>query len=78
MDNFVARKFGNVYHVDDGHLDIVGKVDVHKKTAIRYQWKLQDIIFVSDLKRNLIFLCQLNSIGYITIFGDCSWKIVQG
>ena len=76
MYDYVARKFGKGCLVDDEHLDIMGKGDVHIKTINGFQWKLHDVKYVPSFKKNLISIDQLD-IGYINIFGNCSWKIVK-
>ena len=63
LQNYVVRDFGKVYLGDDEPCNIVGKGDVEIKTQ-GFKWCLKDVRHVSKLKRNLISVGQLGSIGY--------------
>ena len=39
---------------------------------------MEDARYISGIKKNLIFVGQLDSTGYATEFGKGSWKIVKG
>ncbi|PKA64489.1 Retrovirus-related Pol polyprotein from transposon TNT 1-94 [Apostasia shenzhenica] len=71
-------KFGKVYLADDEPLEIAGKGDVQIRTWNGSIWRLHDIRYIPGLKRNFISIGQLDSIGYKTIFGNSSWRIVKG
>jgi len=78
LHNYVAGNFGKVYLADDEPLDIMGKGEVHIKTAQGMLWKLQNVRHVPGLKKNLISMGQIDGEGYTTVFGDGSWKITKG
>jgi len=77
MYNFFVVKFEKIYLANDEHLDIMEKCEIHIKSTSGYQWKLHDIKYVPELKRNIISISQLEIMRYKTIFGDSSWKIVK-
>ncbi|PKA47260.1 Retrovirus-related Pol polyprotein from transposon TNT 1-94 [Apostasia shenzhenica] len=45
---------------------------------INFDDKLHNVKYIPGLKHNLISIGQLDSIGYKTIFGNSSWRIVNG
>ena len=76
--NFKSGNFEKVYLADNKDLEIKGKEDVCIKTPAGNQWTLNDVRYIPGLKRNLISISQLNSIGYATKLGKGSWKIMKG
>ena len=68
MLNYTVRDFGKIYLIDDGILNVVGKGDVHIKMLNQLVWKLKNVRYVSDLKRNLISFGQWDAEGYIMTF----------
>ena len=78
LHSYVAEKYGKVYLADNEPLEITGKGEVHTRTANETQWKLQEVRHVPGLKRNLIFMSQIDSAGYTTVFGGGSWKVIKG
>ena len=76
--NFKSGNFGKVYLADNKVLEIEGKGDVCIKTTSGKQWTLEDVRYIPGIKKNLIFVGQLDSTGYATEFGKVSWKIVKG
>ena len=67
-----------MYLADNKILEIEGKEDVSIQTRAGNQWTLQDVRYISGLKKNLISIGQLNSTGYTAEFGKSSWKVVKG
>uniref|UniRef100_A0A803LDU0 Retrovirus-related Pol polyprotein from transposon TNT 1-94-like beta-barrel domain-containing protein n=1 Tax=Chenopodium quinoa TaxID=63459 RepID=A0A803LDU0_CHEQI len=78
FQNFKSDKFGKVYLVNDGLLDIVGKGDVMIKTSSGSSWKLEDVRYIPKLRKNLISVGQLDSSGFETMFGEGTWKVSKG
>jgi transposase InsO family protein len=76
--NFRSGNFGKVYLADNKALEITGRGDVTIQTSEGGKWKLQDVRYIPNLKKNLISVGQLDSAGYKTVFGESSWKIVKG
>ena len=56
MTNYVANDFGKVYLADGQSLDVVGIRDVCIKQLNGSVWKLQKVRYISQLKKNLIFV----------------------
>ena len=75
--NFKSRNFEKVYLADNKDLEIKEKGDVCIKTPAGNQWTLQDVRYIPGLKKNLMSIGQLDSIGYAAEFGKSSWKIVK-
>ena len=42
------------------------------------QWTLEDVRYISGIKKNLISVGQLDRTGYAVEFGKGSWKILKG
>nr|GEX87802.1 RNA-directed DNA polymerase, eukaryota [Tanacetum cinerariifolium] len=55
---------GKIRLADDKTLDIAGVGDVVLKTSFDISWTLKDVRYISDLKRRLILIGQLNKEGY--------------
>ena len=78
MENYVNGDFGKVHLADDETLKIVGKGDIRLKLPNQTTWKLQGVRHVPGLRRNLIFVGQLDGEGYCTTFSGHEWKITKG
>ena len=78
FQNFKSGNSGKVYLADNKALEIEGKRDVCIKTPLRNQWTLEDVRYITGLKKNLISVGQFDSTGYAAEFGKDSWKIVKG
>nr|MCH9869692.1 zinc finger domain-containing protein [Serratia marcescens] len=70
--NFVSRKAGSVYLADGKSLSIEGEGEVCIKTENKTQLKLQKVRYVPGLRRSLISMSQLDSLGYKTVFSGGS------
>ncbi|PKI62303.1 hypothetical protein CRG98_017304 [Punica granatum] len=78
MENYTYGNFGKVYLADDEPMEIAGKGDVRIKTPNGLVWQLRGVRHIPGLKRNLIFVGQLDDKGYDLSFGSSSWKIIKG
>ena len=78
MENYVSGDFGKVHLADDETLKTVGKGDIKLKLPNQTTWKLQGVRHVPGLRRNLIFVGQLDGEGYCTTFSGHEWKITKG
>ncbi|KAL3830794.1 hypothetical protein ACJIZ3_019596 [Penstemon smallii] len=74
---YVSGNLSKVYLGDDQPCDIVGKGTVKIKLN-GSEWKLKDVRHIPDLRKNLIYVGQLASEGYTTIFHGDDWKISKG
>ena len=75
--NFKSGSFEKVYLTNNKDLKIEGKRDVCIKTSVENQCTLKNVKYIHSLKKNLITIGQLDSIGYATKFGKSLWKIVK-
>ena len=71
------EKYIKVYLPNNDPLEIAGKGEVHIRTANGTQWKLQEVKHVPGLEKSLISMSQIDSAGYITVFGGGSWKKIK-
>ena len=78
FQNFKSGNFGKLYLADNKGLEIEEKGDVCIKTTSGNQWTLEDVRYILGIKKNLISVGQLVSMGYAAEFGKGSWKIVKG
>lgn len=60
MQNYVVSDFRKMYAADEETLDVVGVGDVHITLPNRSVWTLQQVRHISDLKKNLIYVRQLD------------------
>ena len=72
LKNFKSGNFGKVYLADIKTLEIEGKGDVCIKTTSGNQWTLEDVRYIPGIKKNLISVGQLDSMGYASEFGKSS------
>ncbi|GJX12264.1 retrovirus-related pol polyprotein from transposon TNT 1-94 [Tanacetum coccineum] len=70
--------FVKVRLVDDKTLDIASIGDVVLKTYFGTSWTLKDVRYILGLKKRLIFVGQLNEVGYHIGFRDQQWKVTKG
>ena len=76
--NFKSGNFERVYLTENKDLKIKGKGNVCIKTPAENQWTLKDVRYIPGLKKNLIFISQLDSTCYTIELGKSSWKIMKG
>ena len=67
-----------VYLGDDKPYNIVSKSDVAIRLPNGTMWKLNDVRHVPCLKRNLISVSQLASMGCTITFSNDAWKVTKG
>ena len=63
FQKFSSGNFGKIYFAENKVLEIEGKGDVFIKTTSGNQWTLEDVIYIPRIKKNLIFVGQLDSTG---------------
>jgi len=75
--NYVPGDLGKVYLGNEQSCKIVDKGEVKIKLNGSV-WELRNVRHFPDLTKNLIFVGQLASEGYTTVFHDDDWKISKG
>ena len=68
IQNYVASDFGKVYLADGAALDVVGMRDIRILLPNRSVWLLKKVQHILDLRRNLIFIGQLDDEGHAILF----------
>ncbi|WJZ95341.1 hypothetical protein VitviT2T_014117 [Vitis vinifera] len=68
IQNYVVGDFGKVYLDDGSTLDVVGLGDVRISLPNGSVWFLEKVRYIPDLKRNLIFVGQLDDEGHAILF----------
>jgi len=63
LSNYVPRKFGKVYLADGKSLNIIGRGDINIRTSNGSVWTLNNVRYISALKKNLISVGQLDDVG---------------
>ena len=77
MTNYVASDFDKVYSANGKSLNIVSFGDVRIKQSNCSVWILQKVRHISKLKKNLIFVGQLDDCGHSIHFGSGEWKVTK-
>ena len=70
--------FGKVYLVDGTALDVVGMRDIQILFPNGFIWLLEKVRHIPDLRRNLIFVRQLDDEGHAILFVGGTWKVSKG
>ncbi|KAL6323541.1 hypothetical protein AAG906_039119 [Vitis piasezkii] len=78
IQNYVASDFGKVYLADGSTLDVVGLGDVQISLPNGSVWLLEKVRHIPDLRRNLIFVGQLDDEGHAILFVCGTWKVTKG
>ena len=78
IQNYVAGDFGKVYLVDGTALDVVGMRDIQILFPNGSIWLLEKVRHIPDLRRNLIFVGQLDDEGHAILFVGGTWKVTKG
>ena len=73
MTNYVVNDFNTVYLDDEQSLDVVGLKDVNIKQPNGFIWKLLKVRHISQLKKNLISIGQLDDNGH-----SVNFEVVNG
>ncbi|RVW95710.1 Retrovirus-related Pol polyprotein from transposon TNT 1-94 [Vitis vinifera] len=77
-ENYVVGDFGKVYLADGSTLDVVGLGDVRISLPNGSVWLLEKVQHISDLRRNLISVGQLDDEGHAIPFVGGTWKVTNG
>ena len=78
IQNYVVGDFGKVYLVDGTTLDVVGMGDVWILLPNGSVWLLEKVQHIPNLRRNLIFVGQLDDEGHAILFVGGTWKVTKG
>nr|CAN78986.1 hypothetical protein VITISV_015274 [Vitis vinifera] len=78
IQNYVVGDFGKVYLADGSTLDVVGLGDVRISLPNGSVWLLEKVQHISDLRRNLISVGQLDDEGHAIPFVGGTWKVTNG
>ena len=65
---YVAGDFGKVYLADGSALNVVGMEDIRILLPNGSVWLLEKVQHILDLRRNLIFVGQLDDEGHAILF----------
>ena len=68
IQNYTVGNFGKVYLADGAALDVVGMRDIRILLPNRSVWLLKKVQHILDLRRNLIFIGQLDDEGHAILF----------
>ena len=68
IQNYVASDFGKVYLADGSALDVIGMGNVWILLPNGSVWLLEKVRHISDLRRNLISIRQLDDEGHVILF----------
>ena len=78
MTNYVGSDLSKIYLANGKSLNIVGLRDVRIKQSNCSVWILQKVRHISKLKKNLIFVGQLDDCGHFIHFRSREWKVTKG
>ena len=78
IQNYVASDFGKVYLTDSTALDVMGMGDVQILLLNGSIWLLEKVWHITDLRRNLISVEQLDDEGHAILFVGGTWKVTKG
>ena len=78
IHNYVAGDFGKVYLANGIALDVVGMGDVWILLPNGFVWLLEKVRHIPDLRKNLIFVGQLDDEGHAILFVGGTWKVTKG
>ena len=75
IHNYVAGDFGKVYLANGIALDVVGMGDVWILLPNGFVWLLEKVRHIPNLRKNLIFVGQLDDEGHAILFVGGTWKL---
>ena len=78
IQNYVAGDFVTMYLADGLALDVVGMGDVWILLPDGSVWLLEKVRHIPDLRRNLIFVGQLDDEEHAILFIGGTWKVTKG
>ena len=67
-----------MYLADSSALDVVGIGDVRILLPNGFIWLLENVRHIPELRRNLIFVGQLDDEGHAILFVGGTWKVTKG
>ena len=67
-----------MYLADGSALDVVGLGDVRILLPNGSIWLLEKVRHIPDLRKNLIYVGQLDDEGHAILFVDGTWKVTKG
>ena len=77
IQNYVAGDFVTMYLADGLALDVVGIGDVRILLPDGSVWLLEKVRHIPDLRRNLIFVGQLDDEEHAILFIGGTWKVTR-
>ena len=77
IQNYTTSDFGKVYLADGTALDVVGMGDIHILLPNGSVWLLEKVRHILDLRRNLIYVGQLDDEGNAILFVGGTWKVTK-
>ena len=77
IQNYVTSDFSKVYLVDGSALDVVGMGDIWIFLPNGSVWLLKKVRHIPNLRRNLIFVGQLDDEGHAILFVGGIWKVTK-
>ena len=78
IQNYVAGDFDIMYLADCSALDVVDMGDVWILLPNGSVWLLEKVRHIPELRRNLIFVGQLDDEGHAILFVGGTWKVTKG
>ena len=78
IQNYVTGNFGKVYLADGSALDVVDIGNVRILFPNGSVWLLEKVRHIPELRRNLIFVGQLDDEGHAILFVGGTWKVTKG
>ena len=75
FQNFKSGNFGKIYLADNKALEIEENGDVCIKTTSGNQWTLEDVKYILGIKKKLIYVGQLDSMGYAASLGKVRGRL---
>ena len=75
FQNIKSGNFGKVYLADNKPFEIEGTEDVCIKTTSRNKWTLEDVKYILGIKKKLIYVGQLDSMGYAASLGKVRGRL---
>lgn len=77
MQNYVVGNFGNAYLYDGEALDVMVVGDVDIVLPNKNVRTLHKVKHIPEVKKNLIFVRQLDDCGHSMVFSGGMWKITR-
>ena len=78
IQNYVVGDFGKVYLADGSALDVVGIGNIWILLSNGSVWLLEKVRHIPELRRNLIYVGQLDDERHAILFVSGTWKVTKG